>query len=134
MKIKGYASLFHRADLSGDIILPQAFHGCLNRRAPREVKMLYHHDVTAPIGCWHRMTPTSKGLWVEGELLVAASLPKDLATLVAAGAIDGLSIGFRALKSARTRQKQRLIKEIDLLEISLVTFPMQPMARLMTNA
>lgn len=130
MQIKGYASLFNKADLSGDLILPQAFTNCLSRRPPQAIKMLLHHDVTKPVGCWRVIKSDHKGLWVEGEIATRSHQGYDLAALIEAEALDGLSIGFRAVKSVLDRARCRHISEVDLLEISFVTFPMQTGARL----
>ncbi|MDD9798812.1 MAG: HK97 family phage prohead protease [Alphaproteobacteria bacterium] len=130
MFVKGYASLFNEADLGGDIILPGAFDACLSKRPIGDIKMLYHHDVRRPIGVWRTIKSTAKGLWVYGELTTDARLGHDAAALVKSRALDGLSIGFRAIKARRLKAGRRHIHEIDLLEISLVTFPMQPKARL----
>ncbi len=133
MKIRGYASLFNRVDLAGDVVFQAAFDQCLKNRAPKQIKMLYHHDVTKPVGCWQKIISTKKGLWVEGDIAIRSHYGKDLAALIEVGALDGLSIGFRVLKAVRGQMKQRHIKEIDLLEISFVTFPMQPAARVITK-
>jgi len=130
MRVRGYASLFERRDLSGDYIQTSAFDNCLKRQAPHHIKMLLHHDVTKPIGRWHIVQPDAHGLWVEGDIATQSSLGKDLAILIEAGALDGLSIGFRVIRSVLDRTGNRHIQEIDLLEISFVTFPMQPKARL----
>lgn len=130
MFVKGYASLFNEVDLGGDIILPGAFDACLSSRPIGDIKMLYHHDVRRPIGVWRMIKATSRGLWVYGELTTDARLGHDAAALIKSRALDGLSIGFRATKAQRLKAGRRHIYEIDLLEISLVTFPMQPKARL----
>lgn len=130
MNIIGYASLFNAVDLSGDIVVPGAFDLCLSHRKSQEVKMLYQHDVTRPLGVWRVLKSDGHGLWVEGDITEGTRLGHDTATLIRAMAIDGLSIGFRAIKANRDKNRRRRITEIDLLEISLVTFPMQPHARL----
>ena len=129
MYIQGYASLFHEVDLGGDIIEPRAFMKCLAKRKPQQVKMLYQHDITQPIGVWTQISERKKGLWVQGEISTQATLPHDVAILLKTGALDGLSIGFRAIKANRMKSGMRYLFEIDLVEISLVTFPMQPKAR-----
>jgi hypothetical protein len=97
--------------------------------------MLFQHDPAEPVGTWTAMAEDSRGLRVRGELTAGVRRADDLARLIAAGAIDGLSIGFRTLKAARgSRGALRLIREIDLWEISLVTFPMLAQARLDTRA
>lgn len=129
MKFGGYACLFLRADLSGDVIVNRAFDKCLSKTRPAQIKMLYQHDAMRPVGVWQNIKPTAYGLWVEGEITTRARLGKDIAALIRSGALDGLSIGFRARRAEKSRLGQRHLKEIELVEVSLVTFPMQPKAR-----
>ena len=70
-----------------------------------------------------------RGLWVKGRILTDVARGREAAALVGAGAIDGLSIGYRTVKSAKTDKGQRLLSELELWEVSLVTFPMLPDAR-----
>jgi hypothetical protein len=133
--IEGYASLFGVTDASGDVVERGAFARSLRARGPAGVRMLFQHDPAEPVGTWTAMAEDSRGLRVRGELTAGVRRADDLARLIAAGAIDGLSIGFRTLKAARgSRGALRLIREIDLWEISLVTFPMLAQARLDTRA
>ena len=133
MYIEGYASLFNEVDLGGDIIKPGAFATCLLNRPSHQIKMLYQHDVTQPIGVWNKIIETRKGLFVQGKVTIEASLGRDASALVRSGALDGLSIGFRALQAERSKARNRHLLEIDLIEISLVTFPMQLKARVLEN-
>lgn len=129
--IEGYASLFDRVDLGRDVVLPGAFTQSLQRRRPGEVRMLWQHDAAEPVGVWTHMTEDRNGLRVRGFLLTEVNRARELASLITHGAIDGLSIGFRAIRARRDpTQKVRRISEIDLWEISLVTFPLLPGARL----
>jgi HK97 family phage prohead protease len=129
--VEGYASLFDRVDLGRDVVLPGAFKESLARRGPREVRMLWQHDASEPVGIWTDMSEDRNGLRVRGILLPEVNRARELAALIAHGAIDGLSIGFRAVKARRDpAQRLRRIAEIDLWEISLVTFPLLPGARL----
>ncbi|MBS7803516.1 HK97 family phage prohead protease [Rhizobiales bacterium TNE-4] len=129
--IEGYASLFDRVDLGRDVVLPGAFTASLERRGPRDVRMLWQHDAAEPVGLWTDMQEDRNGLRVRGVLLPEVKRARELAALIAHGAIDGLSIGFRAIRARRDpTQRLRRIAEIDLWEISLVTFPLLPGARL----
>lgn len=130
VKINGYASLFNRPDLAGDEIAPGAFAKTLAARQDA-VTMLYQHDATRPIGRWTRLQETPHGLWVEGQLAAGVQLADEVSALVEQNMLRGLSIGFCARRTSRGRGavKRRLL-DIDLVEISLVTFPMQPLARL----
>jgi HK97 family phage prohead protease len=133
--IEGYASLFGIADQAGDVVERGAFAQSLRVRGAGGVRMLFQHDPAEPVGVWTAMAEDGRGLRVRGELTAGARRADDLARLIATGAIDGLSIGFRTLKAQRLqRGGARLIREIDLWEISLVTFPMLAQARLDTRA
>ena len=131
-RIRGYASRFGEADQSGDVVAPGAFGAALERLAAagRSVKMLWQHDPARPIGVWRQVAENGTGLWVQGEVLTDLALGREAAILMEAGAIDGLSIGYRVVRSERNRETGgRTLLEIDLWEVSLVTFPMLPTAR-----
>ncbi|MEM9108313.1 MAG: HK97 family phage prohead protease [Pseudomonadota bacterium] len=131
MRLSGYASVFNAPDLSGDRVMLGAFHRSLKTRGAGGIRMLWNHDPSEPIGVWTSITEDSQGLRVEGRLTKGVSRSSGLAALIADGAVDGLSIGFHTIRSDKPRGTvgRRLI-EVDLWEISLVAFPMQPGARL----
>lgn len=132
--IEGYASLFDRVDLGRDVVLPGAFANSLSRRGPREVRMLWQHDPSEPVGVWTDIKEDRNGLRVRGRLVTEVKRAQELASLIANGAVDGLSIGFRAVRARRDPSgRLRRIAEIDLWEISLVTFPLLPGARLTSS-
>jgi HK97 family phage prohead protease len=124
----GYASLFGVADLGRDVMMPGAFAASLARRGPHGIRMLWQHDPAEPVGRWLAITENVRGLHVRGQLNLAVRRARELAALIADGAVDGLSIGFRTEKARPERGLRRLV-EVDLWEISLVTFPMLPGAR-----
>lgn len=126
---RGYASVFNSPDLSNDIIMPGAFKQSLLRRGVRRIKMLYQHDANKIIGVWNKIEEDSYGLYVEGVLLLDVVRAGETYALLQAGALDGLSIGFRTMRSQSSRLNYRMVQEIDLAEISIVTFPMHPEAR-----
>ena len=126
---EGYASLFDKADLGHDIVLPGAFRETLAGRAPEDIKMLFQHDPGQPIGVWLKLHEDARGLFVRGRLTTATSKGREVLALLREGAVDGLSIGFRMVKGSRDRLGVRRLEKIDLWEISVVTFPMQPGAR-----
>lgn len=132
-RIEGYASLFGEADQGGDIVQPGAYAASLARGAAR-VKMLWQHDPAQPIGIWEEVREDAKGLWVKGRLLDATQRGREAAALVQAGAIDGLSIGYRTKRAAKDGKGRRLLSELELWEVSLVTFPMLPSARVAAKA
>ncbi|MXU66313.1 HK97 family phage prohead protease [Oceanomicrobium pacificus] len=130
-RIRGYASLFGRIDRGGDRIAPGAYGASLARLAQegRQVRMLWQHDPGRPIGVWDRLAEDTQGLAVDGRLLTGVAQGAEAFALLQAGAIDGLSIGYRTVRAERHPDGTRLLQEIDLWEVSLVTFPMQPEAR-----
>ncbi|MQT12327.1 HK97 family phage prohead protease [Segnochrobactrum spirostomi] len=128
---EGYASLFHRTDLGGDRVKPGAFRRSLERRGPDGVKLLWQHDPAEPIGRWLAIGEDGLGLRVRGLLLTDLARAREAAALLDAGAVDGLSIGFRTVRASRdTKSGRRDLIEIDLWEISIVTFPLLPDARI----
>jgi Escherichia/Staphylococcus phage prohead protease len=126
----GYASLFGKADLGRDMVLPGAFRASLARRGAAGVKMLFQHDPDAPIGVWREIREDGRGLFVKGKLTTGVERAREVLSLMRAGALDGLSIGYRTVRG-RTDAKTgiRSLIEVDLWEISVVTFPMLPEAR-----
>jgi hypothetical protein len=129
--IEGYASLFGDQDRGGDIVEPGAYAASLAGLAAegRQVKMLWQHDPAQPIGVWDEVREDARGLYVRGRLLESVTRAREAAALIAARAIDGLSIGYRTVKAAKNEKGRRLLKELELWEVSLVTFPMLPSAR-----
>lgn len=126
----GYASLFDTPDMSHDVIAPGAFAESLARRGARGVRLLFQHDPAQPIGIWKALREDDRGLYAEGQLSVDNSKARDILALLRTGAIDGLSIGFRANTAIRAgKGGSRRLTKIDLWEISVVTFPMLPGAR-----
>ena len=126
----GYASLFGKADLGRDMVMPGAFQASLDRRGAGGVKMLFQHDPNEPIGVWLEVREDARGLFVKGRLTTDVARAREVLSLMRAGALDGLSIGYRTVRG-RTDSKSgvRRLYEVDLWEISVVTFPMLPEAR-----
>jgi len=128
---EGYASLFGREDLGRDIVLPGAFRESLASRGPRGIKLLFQHDANQPIGVWTTLEEDSRGLYAQGRLMREVGKAREVMALMRAGALDGLSIGFKTVKARRDRATGvRRIEKIDLWEISIVTFPLLPEARI----
>lgn len=129
--VQGYASLFGVRDQGGDVVLAGAYATSLKALGAggRRVKMLWQHDPAQPIGVWDEAREDATGLWVKGRILADVERGREAAALLAAGAIDGLSIGYRTLRAERDGKGQRLLAELELWEVSLVTFPMLPEAR-----
>jgi HK97 family phage prohead protease len=130
--LRGYASRFDLPDQGGDVVARGAYGASLKRLAARaeKVRMLWQHDPAQPIGVWDIVREDAVGLWVEGRLLPEIARAREAAHLLAAGAVDGLSIGYRTIRAEKLAPRGRRLLEIDLWEVSLVTFPMQREARL----
>lgn len=128
--IEGYASLFGVADLGRDVVAPGAFRDSLLRRGADGIRMLWQHDPAEPVGRWLSVREDGRGLLVRGRLNLAVRRAREIAALIAEGALDGLSIGFRVVEAAKERGGTRRLLKLDLWEVSIVTFPMQPGARL----
>jgi len=131
----GYASIFRYPDRVGDIVMPGAFKRSLVTKGSGGIRMLFQHDPKEPLGLWNRISEDGTGLFVEGRLLAGIARPDALRRLVGAGAVDGLSIGFRTERATRdTPNGLRRLWQIDLWEISIVTFPMMEGARIRSVA
>ncbi len=129
--IAGYASLFNRRDGAGDIVLPGAFARSLKQSGPGAVRMLFQHDPGEPLGRWHDIREDSRGLYVRGSLNLEVRRARDVYALLRQGGLDGLSIGFRTRRASRIRAaSSRYLHDIDLWEVSIVTFPMLAGARI----
>jgi HK97 family phage prohead protease len=129
----GYASLFGRMDLGKDIVEPGAFVKSLRTRGTSRIRMLFQHDPNQPIGAWTELKEDSRGLFVRGRLATGVEKAREVLSLMRSGALDGLSIGFRTVRAKKdTASGARRIVEADLWEISVVTFPMLPEARVQT--
>lgn len=129
-RFSGYASLFGEVDLGKDVVERGAFARSLRVRGPAGIRMLFQHDPNQPIGTWTEIREDARGLFVRGRLTRDVARAREILGLMRAGALDGLSIGFRAVKTRRDAASGvRRIQEADLWEISIVTFPMLPGAR-----
>lgn len=129
-RFSGYASIFGAVDLGRDVIEPGAFTECLGKRKAGEIRMLFQHDPDQPIGRWTKIREDGRGLFVEGKLALGTAKAREVHELMKSGAVDGLSIGFRTVRASRKGGDGiRRILSADLWEISVVTFPMQPGAR-----
>lgn len=129
-EFEGYASIFGELDDGNDIVLKGAFKKSLKARPPGKVRMLWQHGWHDPIGVWDEIREDDKGLFVRGHLLTDLAKGREAHVMLKAGALDGMSIGYRTVVSQRDEKTGvRKLKELELWEISLVTFPMGPSAR-----
>jgi HK97 family phage prohead protease len=132
LRIAGYASVFGVPDSGGDVVLPGAFAGAA-RRGPSPLPLLWQHDVREPIGFVESFREDARGLRVVARV-VASGRGGHAARLLEAGAIDGLSFGYRvkaAGPGAGLQRGVRELRQLELIEVSVVTFPMQPLARVL---
>jgi len=130
-EFEGYGSIFGNTDLGNDVIQKGAFKRSLRKRGPKKVKLLYQHKTDMPIGVFDEIREDDKGLFVKGRLALETQAGREAYELMKMGALDGLSIGFKVDPkgySYERRTKKRVIEEVDLMEVSLVTFPMNPKA------
>lgn len=134
--VAGHASLFGIRDRGGDVVMPGAYGAALARLAARgeRVRMLWQHDPAQPIGLWDAVAEDGRGLHVRGRILTDVARGREAAALLAAGAVDGLSIGYRTIRAEALPGGGRRLVELDLWEVSLVTFPMLAGARLAAKA
>jgi uncharacterized protein len=129
--VAGYASLFGLRDRGGDVVMPGAYGAALAALAARgdRVRMLWQHDQAQPIGIWDEVAEDARGLRVKGRILTDVARGREAAALLGAGAVDGLSIGYRTKRAEAVAGGGRRLIELDLWEVSLVTFPMLAEAR-----
>ena len=129
-EFEGYASLFGVMDLGHDVVMPGAFRDSLEKRGTLGVKLLWQHDPAQPLGVWTSLQEDGRGLFVRGALDLAQPKSREILSLMRQGALDGLSIGYRAeIERKDPATGLRRLERIDLWEISLVTFPLLPQAR-----
>ena len=123
---EGYGSVFGNVDLGGDVVLKGAFAESLKERTPA---MLWSHDPSQVAGVYTKAFEDDNGLVVRGEF-ADTDLGRTTRTLVKMGAVSGLSIGFSTKDYEYTKDGERLIKQADLFEVSLVAMPMNESARI----
>ena len=128
--IEGYASRFGVRDLNDDVVAAGAFRDTLVSTGAKGVRMLYQHQVKSPVGVWDELREDAIGLYVRGRILDLNAEARMVGSLVKAGVVDGLSIGFRSVKSRKDSGSLRVLTAVELWEISIVTFPMLPSARI----
>jgi hypothetical protein len=131
--VEGYGSVFGVRDNYDDVIAKGAFMASLaaHKAAGTMPAMLWQHDAGQPIGIWTGMTEDEKGLRITGKLALDTAKGKEAHALLKMGALNGLSIGFVSKQWAYDRETEvRTLTEIDLWEVSLVTFPANEKARI----
>tara|TARA_S200002703_G_scaffold154916_1_gene158438 strand:- start:12986 stop:13645 length:660 start_codon:yes stop_codon:yes gene_type:complete len=132
-EFEGYAAIYGNVDLGNDMIEQGAFTKSIKKRGAKGVKMLFQHKTDMPIGVFDEIVEDQRGLRVKGRLAMETQLGREVYSLMKMGAIDGLSIGFKVAQKGYEYDKdnrRRKLKEVDVMEISAVTFPMNPKARI----
>ena len=130
-EFEGYASVFDVMDDMRDIIAPGAFAATLREKGTSGIKMLWQHNRSQPIGTWTEMHEDKRGLFVKGNLVMGVQQASEAHALMKAGALDGLSIGFSTVTATWDDDElTRTLTEIDLWEVSPVTFPANDAARI----
>lgn len=133
-RICGYAAVYSNIDQGRDKILPGAFEDSIRafQTKASSLKMLREHRPDKLLGVWDTVADSPKGLYVEGEPELDVSYAQDAMKLVKSGALDGISIGYRVQKTSFADDEQgtyRVIEKAQLVEASLVAFPMNEEAR-----
>ena len=122
-RFAGYASVFNVIDNQRDIMMPGAFKATLYNRK-NQVKLLWQHQFEEPIGTVETLFEDARGLYIEGQLLLDITRGREVYTLLKAGAVSGLSIGYSPIRYVIDPDSGvRKLQEVELWEVSLVTFP-----------
>ncbi|MET0240406.1 MAG: HK97 family phage prohead protease [Sphingobium sp.] len=129
MRFAGYAALFDRRDRGGDVIVPGAFAESLRRRlgTGEALPILWSHDPAQPIGVVEQVEEDERGLRVIGRIGERPGVAARAAEMLRAGSVDGLSFGYRVVEAKAG--VPRMLRALDIVEVSLVAHPMQPLAR-----
>lgn len=131
---EGYGSIFGNVDSYNEIVEPGAFAESLvaNQRGSKSIKLLWQHNPGEPIGVWEDLAEDKKGLWGRARLLIGdVARAKEAHALMKAGALDGLSIGYRTIEAKPKDGRPGVLSltKLDLKEISVVTFAANDRAR-----
>lgn len=123
----GYCSVFDVVDSYDEIVKKGAFVDSLNdwQAKGKMPPVLWQHDRSEVIGVWTKLYEDDKGLFGEGKLLIDdVAKAKEAYALIKAGAIDGLSIGYRTEKYRYNSDNDTIdLLKLNLKEVSIVTFP-----------
>ena len=131
--IEGLLAGFDNVDSHGDVLSRKAFSRTLAERAGRPLPMLLHHDMHRPIGAWKSWEERAEGLFVKGDLTLSTRDAQEAHALAKAGALTGLSIGFRYREATVDQASgQKHVSDVDLIEGSLVTVPSNPITHVST--
>lgn len=126
LRFAGYAAVFDRTDRGGDVVRKGAFARAVQAGGAR-VPLLWQHRANEPIGRVETIAEDERGLRVIARLSAQSRAGREAAALLRDGAVGGLSFGYRVREAKGGAVRE--LTDLDLVEISLVTFPMQPLAR-----
>jgi uncharacterized protein len=127
LRIAGYAAIFDREDNGGDVISPGAFSASLARRGGRGLPLLWQHGPGQIIGTIEQASEDVRGLRIIARIAPRGATARRAAALLRGGSLDGLSFGYRVVAASGTAPRR--LNVLDLIEVSLVNHPMQPLAR-----
>ncbi len=125
VRFAGYAAVFDAVDRGGDVVRGGAFGALVGRSVP----LLWQHRVDQPVGFVETLGEDARGLRVVGRVSERTAAGREAAAMLRSGALDGLSFGYR-VRQARGDRPRELVA-LDLVEVSLVRVPMQPLARVL---
>ncbi len=126
VKLFGYASIFNLVDKEGDVVLPGAFAQSLSQKP--QIHLLWQHNPEEPIGKITEIYEDCQGLYIQAELLANIQRAEEAQELIKQSIIDSFSIGYRVIDSFFS-QDSRFLKELELWEVSVVTFPANESAK-----
>ena len=132
-RFAGYASVFHSVDRQRDVMLPGAFTQTLAEKPVSHLTVLWQHQWHEPVGITHQLFEDANGLYIEGQLLLDVARAREAHALMKAGAVSGMSIGYKPINYRHDPDTGiRYLESVELYEISLVTLPAHPDARIST--
>lgn len=126
--ITGYGAVFNNIDYGFDKIAPGAFKASI--RGKKSIPMLWQHFSNEPIGVWNQLMEDENGLLVKGEINLDVQKGREARSLAKQGAVTGLSIGFFP-EDFSYEDDVRILHKVDVVEVSMATFPMNPLAQVM---
>ena len=130
-----YGSVFNNVDRVDDIIVKGAFINSLSKKNVREdIKFFLQHDSDKPIGYFTKMEEDERGLYCEGNFILELEESKEAYLLAKNRVLNSFSVGYVPIKFSEKEidgKQIRVLEEVDLFEISLVSIPANPEAKLL---
>ena len=129
-RFRGYAAVFDVPDRGRDVIRSGAFAQTLKGRSRFDIPLLWQHDAGEPIGLIRSIGEDARGLMIDAQLSLDSHRGREAWALIRDGAVSGLSIGYRPSDASPIpKQNLRELRKVELVEVSVVSMPMQPLAR-----